>query len=271
MRTSATNRRREAAFSLFEVIVVIIACSVLAGILWIYSVKSHQKAVISRCVANLKQLGLGMALYEEANDTQLPYACLKYNNNNFETWDHLIYPFVREETDITGIATPQEFLSAERIFRCPADRIKAQANVANARRRTYSMAGHYPDKKNWPLGPDNNTGVGLSWTDTPNTEFDSIDNVIHASGHIPSFRLNMIPAPAGTLILAEKPRAANILFNFNNAEIAKAAESLSAALPDQYHKGRFNYLMVDGHVETLLPEQTMGKPIGNIWTIRPDD
>jgi prepilin-type processing-associated H-X9-DG protein len=136
------------------------------------------------------------------------------------------------------------------------------------------MSWHNPDKKNWPLGPDNTTGVGLTWDNSSkNDQYDAIDNVIHASGHIPSFRLSMIPAPAGTLMLAEKPKAANIVFRFNNAEIAKPTESLDTKNLSQghYHKGKFNYLMVDGHVETLLPEQTIAKPAGNIWTIRPGD
>jgi len=45
----------------------------------------------------------------------------------------------------------------------------------------------------------------------------------------------------------------------------------------RYHNSGWNYLFVDGHVENLLPEETLAKngdlsnPKGNYWSANPDD
>ena len=110
-------------------------------------------------------------------------------------------------------------------------------------------------------------------------------NGIPTLAALPCFRLNMIPAPADTLLLTEQVRTNNIAFAFTGATIRSPSEYVDKndIDPEQIHGGRFNHLMVDGHVELLKPEQTMGKNSGlpdvdesdpktrNIWTVFPSD
>jgi prepilin-type processing-associated H-X9-DG protein len=153
-------------------------------------------------------------------------------------------------------------------------------------------------KENWPPGSNNLTGVGLWWqshvrgqimaelTNMTSAAVNSpATNGIPTLATVPCFRLNMIPAPADTLLLTEQMRTNNIAFNFTCASIRSSSEYVDKGLidPQQIHGGRFNHLMVDGHVELLKPEQTLGKNSGlpdvdpsdpktrNIWTVFPGD
>src|SRR5205823_6528353 len=87
--------------------------------------------------------------------------------------------------------------------------------------------------------------------------------------NIPAIRLDMIQFPEQTLILTEQASSNNLMWGYQCAVIHNVREHLDErAIPiDKYHGGKFNYLMVDGHVEALSPAQSAG----NIWTIRPDD
>jgi prepilin-type processing-associated H-X9-DG protein len=99
----------------------------------------------------------------------------------------------------------------------------------------------------------------------------------------PAFRVGMIRAPSRTLLLTEEANSKNLLGGYVGAAIRSAHEQLDtgAISMENYHQGRFNYLMVDGHVEDLFPAQSEGKEdvanikvdrhVGNIWTVRPND
>ncbi len=93
----------------------------------------------------------------------------------------------------------------------------------------------------------------------------------------------MITAPASTLLLTEHAEAANLAFDVSGATIPGPNEHVDKKEinPDQFHGGKINYLMVDGHVELLYPLESIGKQDPkdpnndkrhpNIWTIRPED
>jgi prepilin-type processing-associated H-X9-DG protein len=103
------------------------------------------------------------------------------------------------------------------------------------------------------------------------------------TNQIPAITLGMVPAPGRTLLLTEQARSNNLLWGYSCAVIHNAHEHLDeTAIPtEKYHGGKFNYLMVDGHVEMLFAAQSEGKEevaglknvkhTGDDWTIRPDD
>ncbi len=72
--------------------------------------------------------------------------------------------------------------------------------------------------------------------------------------------------------------------SLDNQYLTTAADHLITAATDSsfinanaYHIGRFNYLFVDGHVDSLNPADTLGRTNTNLsrqtgmWTIRPND
>jgi prepilin-type processing-associated H-X9-DG protein len=267
----------ETAFNRLELSSIVCATIGLVILAALFITGPRQHAKIGQCAANLKLLGTGMTMYSEANGDQLPYIYLRYSANRFTTWDDLIYPFIPGGT-ITNRDGEKE-LTASRILRCPSDTIGvSKAAPGMTARRTYSMPWHQMNKANWPPGPTNSTGLGLWWTETKRLGCEmSQVHLLSTEEHIPSIHLKMIPDPSGTLLLAEKARKDNILFSHMGAGIGGVNEHLDtrAISMEDYHQGQFNYLMVDGSVKLLLPEQTTGVRGGmgtkNIWTIRPDD
>lgn len=238
-----------------------------------------------RCALNLKELGAAMAIYEQENGERLPYAYIKPekdSDRNSKAWDGLIFPLIPLNSD----GLPQRHL-----FRCPADTIP---RAGDRSQRTYAMSGHDMREDNWPPGPDNDTGVGLFW-EAGHPGLADITNLTSApkgpeaggnalsDSSIPAFRLSMIRAPASTLLLTENARAMNFLFSPSGATIRGPSQHVQTRLIDieNYHGARINYLMIDGHVEFLNPQDSVGqadsassnsgKDHPNIWTVHQYD
>ena len=65
-------RYRKSGFTLVELLVVIAIIAILASLLLPALARARQKAKATQCMSNLKQLGLGCALYELDNKDALP-------------------------------------------------------------------------------------------------------------------------------------------------------------------------------------------------------
>ncbi|MDR3710831.1 MAG: DUF1559 domain-containing protein [Capsulimonadaceae bacterium] len=94
---------RQTAFTLIELLVVIAIIAILAAILFPVFAKAREKARQTACLANEKQIGLGMAQYLQDYDETFP------PGNNYYSpvagWAAQIYPYVK----------------SVQTFRCPDD------------------------------------------------------------------------------------------------------------------------------------------------------
>jgi len=283
-----TNPPGARGFSRTDLLAVVVMVAVLGAGLSFYLGKTRGSTT-SVCAANLKQLGLAMALYEQDNGNRLPYAYLRFGRGtdfspSKDVWDSLIMPLIPPGPD---------GLQQKHLLRCPADTIPGDKGNP---RRTYAMPAHGNREGDWPLAVDNRTGVGVWWDwglgkhhtvfltnfftlkTTPKTD----DTPGTATVTLPAFKLDQIPAPGSTLLLTENAWPDNTLFNFHGAVIDSAQKHLATNLDlSLYHNGKINYLMVDGHVELLYPLESMGQAdprdgqasqdYHNIWTVRSDD
>lgn len=251
-----TSGKSTAAFSRVDLAVMVFILMALGAIGAAFVARSQQ-AKIAQCASNLKELGMGMALYTKEDDDKLPFACIQYDDDlDSVAWDGLIYSYVKWNGEVSCSSLDRK----SDLLRCPAD-------TTGNRTRTYAMPLHDMSPANWPLGPENRTGVGLWWKYWENGN-DSLKNAYSKDGKMLAVRLEMIQVPASTLLLTEHASSINNIFAYNGATISGPDDhlDLKARRMNRYHNGKFNYLMVDGHVELLLPTQKPG-----IWTIYPGD
>ncbi len=121
-------RKRASGFTLIELLVVIAIIAILAAIIFPVFVKAKAAATLTSCQSNIKQIGVAMQLYSEANDGRLPNYSIG-NGAARKLWWEFINPYLR----------------SDKIFRCTAltdSRITTGAYGANA--RVYGYGVPYP-------------------------------------------------------------------------------------------------------------------------------
>ncbi len=147
---AVSNGRRRLCFTIIELLVVVSIIAILVAILLPALNKAREKAQAIQCLANLKQIGVGMATYLGDNDDTLPPVF--GGTNPTETapyWHHNLLK-IKEGTSIVGSGS---YISPQ-ILRCPAmppmtDILYFPHYGINQTMLVYSM---YLKKENSPTG-----------------------------------------------------------------------------------------------------------------------
>ncbi len=92
------------AFTLIELLVVIAIIAILAAILFPVFARAREKARQTKCLSNIKQLGLAATMYLQDYDEHIPYDDLDYNGSGDDsygdgTWRSMLMPYVKN-TDL---------------------------------------------------------------------------------------------------------------------------------------------------------------------------
>lgn len=281
------RKRSQAGVVWWEVLLVVAIVAVLA-VLGVFGLKKFKRnSRDNACMNNLRLIGNAASMYTLNSASRLPYAYVRYNNQDNHSWDafmggNLGSLWISEHG---GDSTATNKLYAPLLL-CPQDTVAPASWAQKFRglRRSYSMPRHDMQANNWPPGANNNTGIGLWWDFGGKGEKPPSDKIYNfqQTNQQAAVNLGMILNPVGTMFATEQISPNNILGISSGAFITKTADQLGTnTIPAaQHHQGKFNYLMVDGHVELLTPQESVGPKgkaghlIGGhhgIWTIRADD
>ncbi|HXI70052.1 MAG TPA: H-X9-DG-CTERM domain-containing protein [Verrucomicrobiae bacterium] len=241
----------------------------VAGVLlvgWLGIARVGERGRTAQCARNLALLGEGMLSYAGSHEQSLPPAYV-WTPELKTTWD------TRLMTILSSPSSKKDTRPA--LFVCPSDRLKRDSP------RSYAMSQHDMKPENWPLGANNATGLGLAWTETTIKKY--LPDNKRAEGptidELSLIKLSMILEPADTLLLSELISATNKFRHAAQSGLDGPSIQLEFLKGDGkvFHGGRFNYLMLDGHVELLSSHETQNVGIGDanwhlgIWTIKAGD
>ncbi|MFA6543377.1 MAG: prepilin-type N-terminal cleavage/methylation domain-containing protein [Limisphaerales bacterium] len=307
MKLESTPHPRRSGFTLIELLVVIAIIAILAGMLMPALAMAKRRSKASACSSNLKQVGLASKLYVTDNDMKIPFSGYRMVGYAQEiTWDDLMSSYLGvnyTQSQMNGVPRSTVMDVTIRALLCPSDMVTRAAFGADCGRRSYAMPqssmgwrtiGGVPPNvaTDWPPNADSGTAVGLFWNNRLATDasWNTADTSTGTPSptHQASVREDMLNDAAGTIIFSEAPNQFNWDGYVDYADYCPLwtadqhfwsgsvnTPSGPATLAN-YHGGRLNYTMADGHADFLRPNQTLGagtstgKQTG-MWTIRAGD
>jgi prepilin-type N-terminal cleavage/methylation domain-containing protein len=226
-----------AGFTLIELLVVIAIIAILAGLLLPALAGAKQQAQSTLCKSNLKQQGLGVILYADDNNDQLPFAWWynasndDANKNNYQT---LIVAYIKSSPFQAGNNTANSDF-AKNVFKCP----------------TRLLENHWRQSKQF-------TGTGNPWKISY-----AMNQYVLLSfpGSVTSpktAKLGSVPRPVDTFLVSDVSKDLNhpaitILGRHNDGSY-----DVGYRHGGKYPLGKAGLVSMDGHASSFSARQTNG-------------
>jgi prepilin-type N-terminal cleavage/methylation domain-containing protein/prepilin-type processing-associated H-X9-DG protein len=248
MNIASLNRdlKRRTGFTLIELLVVIAIIAILASMLLPALSKAKAKGQQTKCISNLKQLGIGMAMYLNDNRDEFPGTASRntygYHVEDWIYWrtNTKVYPPIEK-----SLIAAQTGSVSSNLFRCPAD-------MDDSERKSTGGDGNGPYFYSYSL-----TSLGLSGT--KNLGMASIVD----GTKVYTFKSTTIKGPSDKIMLAEEqtshkraesPDPGGTSSIINDGRWAPAVGGGGDQITLRHNK-RGNVGMADGHVQSMFPKE----------------
>jgi prepilin-type N-terminal cleavage/methylation domain-containing protein len=242
----ATSQSSHQAFTLIELLVVIAIIAILAGLLLPALSRAKEAAQVSKCLSNLRQVGVGLKMYAEDNlDTLPPRDNLQFQPNASVYVNYAAALGGKDQStkipSQTARATNRllyPYLPAFEVFHCPAD--KGQNFPSGSGRIGV------------PLKPSNYHAIGCSYRLNAHLwENRTRQAAADAEYNLAGKKESWVPNPSRFIMVHEPPAfvyadsSGRLLFHWH---YARGATTLSVGqLKQDNQKFISPILFVDGH------------------------
>jgi len=231
------QRTRRPAFTLIELLVVIAIIAILAAILFPVFAQAREKARMTTCVSNMKQIGTSLMMYVQDYDETYPY--IRFKNDATYVWRNAILPYLKSKD----------------VLACPSNPYSR------------AIAGH-PSSNNPPKLGDNAEGwqseadkrmpISYAMNSCAETWYGADVSQGKSS---PPLRMGQLERPADTIIIAEN--------TWPTADI-HGEEWLQDECPGiMVHQSgkQANFIFFDGHAKSKKWLSTLYPITQNNWEI----
>jgi prepilin-type N-terminal cleavage/methylation domain-containing protein len=256
--------RHRNGFTLIELLVVIAVIAILAAILFPVFAQAREKAWAATCLSNARQIGLGLAMYDEDYDEVLmpwyvstgsPANGMRFDN--LAVWVDLIQPYVKKG-ERARLTNPNGE-PPNGVFRCPS--FNATEYLKQGDRPDCGGPGYLdnwvPARQYWA-----NYGIGFGRSGQGGSCTQTDPHFVFAGNDVrfrPLETLADIQRPAETVIVSDG--FTGILKDGYWFSTTMGCEAANA------HQGGGTHVFVDGHVKWLAgnSERYLERDAAGCW------
>lgn len=219
---SAYKCRRH-AFTLIELLVVIAIIAILAAILFPVFAQAREKARGTSCLSNLKQIGIGTALYVQDYDEHL--FIREYTIGGDPTYNYQVWNAKRRIADSTWDVTQgvlQPYMKSYQIQECPSSKTLA-AGTTTTTDLGYGFNQTY-------LLPSASYSAGIPFITNVSETVLMADTAIISGGKVVRFAANWAPSASYPTLHGLHTGTANVLWLDSHAKAAHPSYRTTASL-----------------------------------------